>query len=181
MDASSGALIAGSAAVMASAVTGWFASRTAQAQARLHLDTQRAGLDHERAEARHQHRRQVYAEFIKSVGLLHSKLGDMTAIVGSPSEFEEALREARVLRAQLLSTTHEAYLEGPSSVGAGVRNAWDGINEYWKAVRLFHQALTGGDSAIIQDCRERMNERRAETRRLRDLFVEAAQAVLEAE
>lgn len=179
MNATWAALIAAGAAVMASATTGWFTTFAARTQARATQETQLAQLQHARVEARHQQRRQAYADFVKAVGILNTKLADLASVAGSETAFDETLREARSERASLMSAAHVAFLEGPAAVGERVRDLHNCVDRYWVAVGRLHDAACTGDDDAARDSREHMILVRANTRRLRDLFVEAARGALE--
>ncbi|MFF5371872.1 hypothetical protein [Streptomyces sp. NPDC013187] len=180
MNATWATLIAAGAAVLASATTGWFTALATRTQARANHQAQLTQLDHARAQDRHMQRRQAYADFVKSVGILHSQLGDMVAAAGDPAVFDERQQQARGDRAVLMSATHVAFLEGPASVGERVRDLYNSIDRYWVAVERLHKAACEGDSEATQDRRQQMIAIRNESRRLRDFFVEAARGALDA-
>ncbi|MEV5083973.1 hypothetical protein AB0K74_36015 [Streptomyces sp. NPDC056159] len=180
MDANGAALIAAGAAVLASVATGLSTALAARIQARASHQAQLAQLNHAKAQDRHLQRRAAYAEFVKSVGVLHAQLADMVAVAGSPTAFNERQQLARADRAVLMSATHVAFLEGPAAVGERVRDLYNSVDRYWAAVGRLHTAACGGDSEDTQDRRQQMISIRNESRRLRDLFVEAARGALEA-
>lgn len=186
MDALWVALVAASAAVIASATTGWFTTRAAQAQARVGLLVQQEQIRHAQEEARHQQRRQAYATFVKAVGTVQTRLADLTSVFDDPEEFTRIMTEARADRAALMSATHEAFLEGPAHVGQKVSDLYNGIDRYWTAVRRLHEvtrdpsydADRNSDIALVDSHRSNVFSHRSELGHLRDSFVEEAREVL---
>ena len=179
MDGNEAALIAAGAAVLASAATGLSTALAARIQARASHQTQLAQLDHAKAQDRYTQRRQAYADFVKLVGVLHSHLADMVAVAGDSTAFPEKQQQARADRAMLMSATHVAFLEGPAPVGERVRDLYNSVDRFWASVDRLHAAACGGDSEATQDRRQQMITVRNESRRLRDLFVEAARGALD--
>ncbi|MFG3005124.1 hypothetical protein [Streptomyces calvus] len=178
MNGNEAALIAAGAAVLASAATGLATALAARIQASASHRTQLAQLEHAKTQSRHMQRRQAYADFVKAVGVLHSQLADLVAVAGSSTAFHEKQQEARTDRATLMSATHVAFLEGPAPVGERVRDLYNSVDRYWTSVDRLHAAACGGDSEATQDRRQQMVTIRNESRRLRDLFVEAARGAL---
>ncbi|KIF00415.1 hypothetical protein PL81_41320 [Streptomyces sp. RSD-27] len=171
-------MIAAGSAVVASATTGWFTTVAARTQARLNREMQDAQLRHAQVEHRYQQRRQAYAEFAKAAGVLHSRLGDMVAVVGDANAFSMLLDEAREDRTVLLSTMHVAFLEGPPEVGVAVRELYEAVNGFWSATRRLNDAAQSGIPADLSEHRRATDQRRTEARASRDLFVKAAREAL---
>ncbi|WP_189834829.1 hypothetical protein [Streptomyces zaomyceticus] len=178
MDALWVALVAAGAAIIASATTGWFTTRAAQAQAKTNLLVQQEQLRYAQGEARHQQRRQAYATFIKAVGTVQTKVADLTSVAHDAEAFEEILPGAREDRACLMSATHEAFLEGPAHVGERVRELYNAVDRYWAAVMRMRDAHRTDDTTQASDCRARVISCRNALGPLRIAFVEAAQGAL---
>jgi len=177
MDATWAALIASGSAVIASAVTGLFTTLAVRNQARANYETQRAQLRHQQAEARHLQRRQAYADFVRAVGIMHTRLADMVAVAGKPA-FDSTEQVTRADRVDQMSAAHVAFLEGPAAVGERVRDLHNSVDRLLGAVERLHKATLTDDEEDIRDRREQMLQARTHSRRCRDLFVEAAREAL---